>query len=299
MIIDTLCFSSGGIQGLLFISSLNYLVDNNYLNLDYITTYVGTSIGSILGFLLNIGYTPKELIYFFLNYDNYDKLEPIFDLFLVENKFGLDNGDSCIELIKNLCKEKINITEITFYELYLLTNKILIINTTNINTGIEYILNYILTPDLSVFLGIRMSISIPIIYTPVLYKNEYYIDGSVSNNILLHLCNPSSTLGFFIKLKKNYIINSFHDILIGSILLVTNKIPNIIDNYKVIIFNINDLTLLFINIDKKYIQHLFNKGISETVHFYINELKKEIIIKKNNIISDILNNIITTIINNN
>jgi len=122
MEIDTLCFSSGGIQGLSFISGLKYLCDNNYINLDKITTYVGTSIGSILSFLLILGYTPDELITFFLNYD-FKKLEPEIDLLIIEEKFGLDDGKRIIELLSFFCEKKFKLNDMTLYDLYILTKK--------------------------------------------------------------------------------------------------------------------------------------------------------------------------------
>jgi len=132
MDIDTLCFSSGGIQGLSFISALEYLIDNKYIKQDNIKNYVGTSVGSILSFLLIIGYTPNELMTFFLNYD-YKKLEPTIDLILIEEEYGLDNGQQIIELLSELCEKKLNVKELTFLELYNLTKKKLIINTNNFN----------------------------------------------------------------------------------------------------------------------------------------------------------------------
>ena len=59
--INTLCLSGGGIKGISYIGTLMYLESENYLDINNITTYVGTSSGSILSFFLNIGYSLKEL----------------------------------------------------------------------------------------------------------------------------------------------------------------------------------------------------------------------------------------------
>ena len=82
MTIDTLCMSSGGIKGLSFIASLQYLINNNYINLSKINTFVGTSMGALICFLLIIGYTPDELINFLSTYD-FTELELAADLFLL------------------------------------------------------------------------------------------------------------------------------------------------------------------------------------------------------------------------
>ena len=303
MEIDTLCFSSGGIQGLSFISGLKYLCDNNYINLDKITTYVGTSIGSIISFLLIIGYTPDELIVFFLNYD-FKKLEPEIDLLIIEEKFGLDEGKHIIELLSFFCEKKFKLNDMTLYDLYILTKKKFILNTTNFNTGQEFLLSYELTPNLSVITAIRMSLSIPIIYTPVYYNNQYYVDGALTNSILLKECNLDTTLGFFVEGKKYNQLNSIQDIIIGSLIILSNK-NNIMDKrYKVIYFSTIDSTYIAMNITKEYIQQLFNIGIECTEHYYVNELREKINkIKINiedkttNVVNDLINNIINKIIN--
>lgn len=301
MEIDTLCFSSGGIQGLSFISGLKYLCDNNYINLDKITTYVGTSIGSIISFLLIIGYTPDELIVFFLNYD-FKKLEPEIDLLIIEEKFGLDEGKHIIELLSFFCEKKFKLNDMTLYDLYILTKKKFILNTTNFNTGQEVILSYESTPNLSVITAIRMSSSIPLVYTPVYYNNNYYVDGALTNSILLKECNPTTTLGFFVEGKKYNELKSIQDIIIGSILILSNKNNSFDTKYKIINFSTIDSTYIVINITNEYIEQLFNIGIECTEHYYanilkekINKIKLNIDNKTNYIVNDLINNIINKI----
>ena len=57
---DTLVLSGGGVNGILELGALQYCNDKNLLS--SIKTYVGTSIGSIICYLLIIGYTPVEII---------------------------------------------------------------------------------------------------------------------------------------------------------------------------------------------------------------------------------------------
>ena len=57
---NKIILSGGALKGLLTLGSLQYVYDNN--NLNDVTQYIGTSVGSIICFLLSIGYTPVELI---------------------------------------------------------------------------------------------------------------------------------------------------------------------------------------------------------------------------------------------
>ena len=94
--IDTICFSGGGTKALVFIGAVKALIDKNVIKLKNIKKFVGTSAGSIISFLLAIGYTPFELEEFVLNF-NFSKLEPkninCDDLF---TNYGLDNGNNLV-----------------------------------------------------------------------------------------------------------------------------------------------------------------------------------------------------------
>lgn len=308
MAFDTLCFSSGGIQGLAFVSGLKYLCDIKFIDLENINNFVGTSIGAILGFLLLIGYTPDELVIFFSNYD-FKNLEPNFSIDFIINDFGMDDGNNIIELLKFFFEKKYKLKTITMNELFILTKKKFIINSTNLNTEKETILSYETTPDLCVFTAIRMSISIPLIYTPVLYNNEHYGDGAISNCILLNKCNPKTTIGFLID-TKNYVqtpVTSIKDIIVKTIRIISNRYIPKYEGVKIINFTCVSSAVIALNLKKEQIDSIFNQGLICTKLFLKNEinhlklniktLKKDNKNKVNNIINDILNDIITRIEN--
>jgi len=274
MTIDTLCLGSGGIQGLSFLSSLQYLINNNYIDLNTINTFVGTSIGAVLCFLLIIGYTPDDLIIYLLDYD-FSELEPDINLFLLEEKFGLDNGDAIIKLLKILYEKKFGTVEITFNELFILTKKKFILNATNFTKGTEAILSYETTPNLSVYTAIRMSTGIPIIYTPVLYENEYYMDGALINSILLSHCNAKTTLALKFNVNKINELNTIPSLIIGCLLIITT---NTFDETQYNILNISTCDAITITetITKEYIQNVFNIGTEYAKYFYITKIKEKI-----------------------
>ena len=57
---DTLVLPGGGIKGLTILGALQYCCDNFMLT--DIVNYVGTSSGSMICYLLAIGYTPTDII---------------------------------------------------------------------------------------------------------------------------------------------------------------------------------------------------------------------------------------------
>jgi NTE family protein len=310
---DTLCFSSGGIQAISFIGAINYLIDNNYIDISKINTFVGSSAGGILAFLLSINYSINELTNFINNYD-LKNIEPDYDIELILNKFGINDGSKIMNLLIKFLEDKMKIKDITFIELYKITNKKLLIVGTNYSKGIETIFSYETTPNISILTALRITISIPLIFTPVILENEIYMDGGMINNYPIDLCDPETTLGFRLINPKSFKLESLQDLIVGTLCIITQK-NNIKNTNYCIEINIYDTSFVDFTIDSNYINNLIKNGKVYSKKYLkyiyikkINELtklveiaKKENIEKLNNltpiesaddIISEILNDII-------
>lgn len=274
--INTLCFSGGGINCFSFLGALNYILSHDIININNIHTYIGTSGGAILAYLLSLNYTTNELITFFINNDiNFIKNINISNLFY---NYGLDNGEQILLIIKYFLKKKFNKDDITFIELYDLTHNKLIINGTKINNNkIEEILfDKDNSPNMSILLALRISISVPIIYSPIYYETNYYIDGGISNHFLYNYCNHDTTLGFCI--NNVNLINPLHYIFYN----INLSKPKKKYNYKYIIFfdifnksefnisiyNIKQIILYGETICKYRIQNNFNNTILNSTFIY-------------------------------
>jgi len=170
-----LIISSGGNKGISLIGILNEL--NNHYPIKKINYYTGCSVGALICVLINIGYTINELnkIIFEINFEIFQDLKIINLL----EKCGFDEGIKFTNFLIALITNKKFNQNITFRELYDITNKTLTIVVTNITKGIAEYHNYINTPDLSILLSLRMSSNIPIIFSPIFYNNNYYVDGAL------------------------------------------------------------------------------------------------------------------------
>lgn len=257
---NTISLSGGGIKGIVFLGALKYLDENNLLN--NINTYCGVSVGSIICFLIIIGYKYNELYKFIMNLDIKKFINVDINLFL--EKYGLNDGKDIINILKIFMKKK-NIKEnITFKELYELTNKELIISVSNINDKkVEYF-NYKNYPNFEVLLSIRMSFSIPLIFSPVIYNNKYYIDGSCLDDLICK--NNDDTLYLYIN-NDNKInnITSYFSNIINT--LIYKK--NINECKNLIIFNISNIDTFNFNITKEKIEELYNLGYQKTYDYFI------------------------------
>ena len=104
-----------------------------------------------------------------------------------------------LTIMQTLLFNKTGYYDLKFIDLYNLTKKNLKILVVNYSQIREELLSYETTPEMSVILAIRMSISIPLVFYPVTYNNDYYIDGGMINNFGFKYCNPKTTIGICIE----------------------------------------------------------------------------------------------------
>ena len=173
------------------VGSIKYLIEINVLQ--NIKEYIGVSAGSILAFLFLIGYTTNDLNNFFLEF-NFEKLiAPNLDTFF--DTKGLDNGDNKKIALEQFMKKKGINPNITFLELYQLTNKKLSVIVSNISKNQIEIINHETYPDMLITKGLIMSSALPILFEPVIYNNDHFVDGGVYDNYPIDLFNDDEILG--------------------------------------------------------------------------------------------------------
>ena len=287
---EELIISSGGNKGISLIGILNEFI--NYYPINKINYYTGCSVGALICVLLNIGYTINELtkIIFEINFEIFQDLK-IINLF---EKCGLDDGIKFNNFLIALITNKNYNQNITFKELFDITGKILTIVVTNITKGIPEYHNYINTPDLSVLLSLRMSINIPIIFSPIFYNNNYYVDGALLDPypyFYIKNIDKSKKIGIWLieKYEINFIknndidfINNINNSLNYSVellkILYVNYIKifykNIPKNTIYFDYSLMNITTTFnITIDEK--KHMYNFGIKKCKLFFRKIYKKK------------------------
>lgn len=194
---NILLFSGGGIKGIAYIGVFKKLEEfkkkkellqqeENYdenkckLPILKINRVCAVSVGSIFSLIYLLNYTYDEMLEEVLKV-NFDILKNI-KIINLASKYGLDNGVLLMNWICGLMEKKDYNKEITLLELYNKTNVRFDIMATNLNKYTYKSFNYIDTPDVKVIDAIKMSISIPFIYTINEYEDDIYVDGGVINN---------------------------------------------------------------------------------------------------------------------
>lgn len=197
-----LVLSGGGMKGICFVSALQQL---KVKIIDF-KSVSGTSIGSVIGLLLVVGYTPDELLTVLLDTD-YQKLCDIsYKNFLTD--YGLDTGKGLMVWLIHLLLPKMqnvpyDYRQVTFRELFGTFGKQFNVTGVKLNTHTLVYFNHKTTPDTRVLDAIRVSVSFPFLFTKCTLGNDLYIDGGVLDNFPINAVDsPGKILGLRIAPDK-------------------------------------------------------------------------------------------------
>jgi len=156
----------GAARGLSHIGVLKVLHENGI----YPDIIAGTSIGAIIGALYAGGYDPGDIEQLVLGLD-WKKLVYLFDMTLPLS--GLLQGKRVVSLLKSILRDT------TFSQLRCDFACV----ATDIISGEQVVLR-----DGSLIEAVRASISIPGIFTPVVIKGRYLVDGGLINTVPVSVC---------------------------------------------------------------------------------------------------------------
>jgi predicted acylesterase/phospholipase RssA len=176
-----LVISGGASKTISVVGALQYLEECGKLG--QINTFVGTSAGAILCFMLALNMNTKEIIFeireHFLGKDIHVlELEDLLNLNFLES-FGIDNGNKLENWLRDLLKRRMNRESITFIEMAKSCGKNLVVCVANLTMHTSEHFSVDSQPNMDVIKALRISSSIPLIYTPVKIKDCLYADGGV------------------------------------------------------------------------------------------------------------------------
>ena len=207
MKLDSLFLSGGGINCIAFLGAFKYIFENNIIqpNFEGIKNIVCVSGASIYILPLLLGYSLDMTIKICRSLDNTKIIDHSeIDINHIFNDFGLYDNDFIFHVCSIILKNKGLSEKITMKELYNHTKKNLVLKTTNITKyRIEY-MNHESNPDLPIIDAIKMSSSVPLIFKPITYKNQLYVDGGLCGNYPIEYNKTLKSkhyLGIHIKVK--------------------------------------------------------------------------------------------------
>ena len=199
---NTLVISGGSVKGFAILGALQYAYDNSWLK--NVTTYIGTSVGSMICYLLCIGYTPIEIMVYLCTHQMLDKIQN-FDLVSLLQGRGASSFNYLGEHLEKMTISKIGYLP-TMLDLYEKMGKSLICSTHNLTESRTEYLKYQTHPRLPCITALHMSSNIPLIFERYKYGTCLYVDGGISDNFPIQLVDKPENKVLGILLSENKVL---------------------------------------------------------------------------------------------
>jgi NTE family protein len=195
---EYLVLSGGGVKGICYSGALKVLQEKGILydkdnNLKF-KGIAATSFGALIGALLAMGYMPAEIEQKLKDMNFETVLEyktwHYMNVITVLENYGLNTGDHLYNMLGGLVKEKMGNADYTLKQLHEEKGIKLVVVGTNMNTG-KSVYFYagnkdVCYSDIPIRLAVRISMCVPLLFKPVVYKDDYWLDGGVLDNYALH-----------------------------------------------------------------------------------------------------------------
>jgi predicted acylesterase/phospholipase RssA len=180
---DTLVLSGESSRAFVTLGAVQYAFDN-YL-LKNLVNYIGTSSGSIICYLLAIGYTPVEIIVYICTNQLMEKMQHFNIVAMIQGRGATSFANIQEEL------EKMSIYKLgylpTLNDLKEKMNKNLVCVTHNLSENRTEYLSWETYPHLPCVTALRMSSNLPFIFENYRYGNCLYVDGGISDNFAIDI----------------------------------------------------------------------------------------------------------------
>ena len=171
---------------------------------------MGSSAGGIVCLMLalGMGYDEMRNMLEELSKEEPDVIDISIDnLFHIDERLGMDDGEGLIRFVRRLLNSRGYEEGATFLDIAKKTGKNVVVCVSNISKKrLEYfsVDNH---PDMRIDQAIRMSASVPIVFRPVEYNGDVYVDAGVYDNFPVHYFKTTKhlkdTIGVNIKTTTN------------------------------------------------------------------------------------------------
>ena len=272
---DTLVLSGGSIKGIILLGGVQYLYDKHLFQ--NITTFVGTSIGAIISYLLIIGYTPIEImVYLCTHTELLDKMGRINILNITRGEPAISFSHITDELEK-MTIEKIG-SLITMGELYSRFGKTLVCTTYNVTKAMAEYISHDTFPTLPCLTALKMTANLPFIFDNFKYGESFYIDGALTNYFPIDIGEKlgKKVIGLCITYDlsvknspKSDFLNYIYKLLFVPIQqAIEYRITNKKKNTQIVNINPEDLDFFNFNINQKVKFEMFSQGYNNVKKLY-------------------------------
>jgi len=198
---NVLVLGPGGINGFYELGCLQYLENKGFLkNIQY---FAGCSAGSIICFLLVLGYKVHEIIIICLQYNILLDLRNI-KVSEISSKRGLFENKQLRNILEECMLEKFGFI-MSMEELFQSTGLELTFISVNLDSKIPnktktVNIDHYTYPEISAVDAVLLSSNVPFIFYEIEYKGDLYIDGAFGNPYPVNIYDwpGNKTIGIYI-----------------------------------------------------------------------------------------------------
>lgn len=222
---ENIVLSGGGIKLMATIGALEVVQDRGILK--NITGIAGSSAGAIVAAALSIGYTVAEIKEIMLNknfndFKDYYHLTPV----AIFYHYGCCAGDAFSNWFGEMIKSKTGNALITFKEVLDKYGKYLIITGSCINKRETHYYSHISNPNMPVVKAVRISMSMPGLFTPVKWCDDYLVDGGLLENYCIYIFDKKNPNSKETKITANFPPHEPTNKTLGIRLLCSDETPD-------------------------------------------------------------------------
>ena len=201
MTYHNLVFSGGGIKGIAHLGALSALQERGAIDLDQIRRVAGSSAGSIVSMLLALKCDLDEIWEIMSGVCTEDLVTP--NLLLFTTHCGLDTGQRVSAYLERAIERKSGNRHLTLHQMFQMTGIEFTAVGSCLTTKQPVYFNHLTWPHLRVSTAVRISISVPGLFSPVDLEGNKYLDGSILDDLPMHLFQSemNRTLGLLIDSK--------------------------------------------------------------------------------------------------
>lgn len=191
-----LVLSGGGISGMAMLGSLSALSRVPGAPLSQVTTVVGTSVGSLVGAMFCVGVDMQTALEMVCAMDRRSLTSVSLDNILTT--FGFDDGAGLDRFIEMFIPP-----DLTFATVQRVFKKRLVVHATSLTDQKNVAFDVRSAPNMPIARAIRMSCSIPLVYSTVRHEGKVYVDGGVIKSFAIETNDGDvPTLGIRIIFRK-------------------------------------------------------------------------------------------------
>jgi predicted acylesterase/phospholipase RssA len=219
--------SGGGLGAIAYFGSYKYICETIDLK-KTIKNVLGVSAGAFFSLFFILDFTFPECYQFINILKTFDMKNITVRNFLeLKRSYGLDDGKKLIEIIKIIYDMKNVDYNITFNGLAKRSGKNMIIATANVTKQELFYFCVDNTPEAVVLEAVKASASIPFLFVPFLYNEEYHVDAFIYNNFPIeyfqNALEQTFGLNLVTKQKKINGLFSFMQSVLDSVIYVNSK----------------------------------------------------------------------------